>query len=200
MLSLKMSSPPGSISPTPRDTSADLVALNERLSTLEQALAAAQQTHQPHHRESYIYCPPCPALTHTAYNSLQPTITTYKILPRSAPYYILPCYNILPRPALCPLYAHSMPALLYNALLYNILPCSALYAHSMPALCPPLCSIMYCSIIYRPTLPAPCPLYAHSMPTALLYNVLLYNIPPYSALYARSMPTLCPLYAHRSAL
>ncbi len=37
-LSLKMS---GSISPTPRDTPADLVALNERLSTLEQALAAA---------------------------------------------------------------------------------------------------------------------------------------------------------------
>ncbi len=71
-LSLKMFSPSGSISPTPRDTSADLVALNERL---EQALAAAQQTHQPHHRESYIYCPPCPALTHTAYNSLQPTIS-----------------------------------------------------------------------------------------------------------------------------
>ncbi len=84
-LSLKMSSPSGSISPTPRDTSADLVALNERLSTLEQALAAAQQTHQPHHRESYIYCPPCPALTHIAYISLQPTITTYKILPRSGP-------------------------------------------------------------------------------------------------------------------
>ncbi len=48
-LSLKpvsMSSPSGSISPTPRDTPAGLVALNERLSTLEQAcMAAAQQTH-----------------------------------------------------------------------------------------------------------------------------------------------------------
>ncbi len=47
-LSLKpvsMSSPSGSISPTPRDTPADLAALNERLSTLEQALAAAQQTY-----------------------------------------------------------------------------------------------------------------------------------------------------------
>ncbi len=71
IMSLKMSSPSGSISPTPRDTPADLVALNERLSTLEQALAAAQQTHQPHYRESYILCPPCPALTHITYNSLQ---------------------------------------------------------------------------------------------------------------------------------
>ncbi len=39
-----MSSPSGSISPTLEDTPTDLATLNEQLSNLEQALAAAQQT------------------------------------------------------------------------------------------------------------------------------------------------------------
>ncbi len=77
-----------------------------------------------------------------------------------------------------------MPALLYNVLLYNILPCSALCPLYARSLCP-----LYARSLCPHSMPTLCPLYAHSMPTLCpLYAVLLYNALLYcpALLYARS--------------